>query len=380
MMMKLGKEIAISSVFILILILPSLESVFNFMPKVENNENRALKSKPKANINLLDLFPEEYDSYYSDNFDLRNQLLWLNSKLKFNIYNNPPVEGKAFIGRDGWMYITKHQMETYRGDNILTDKQLTRYHEIFEYRRNFLDSIGCKYYVVIVPTKTSVYSEYLPLSKRKEVEFTRTDQLSNLLDTMSGIKFIDLRRTFIDNKGKTRMYHKTDNHWNEYGAFIGYKKIINDISKDFPSIVPYSIDDFVVDSTEKVNRTLPAMMGIYDDIVEYNITCRPNFSKKASVGSENNYPIPKYFGYKDEYEIVYEIDNDSLPKVLVIRDSFGTNLMPFLNEHFSKSVFIFDAWNHEFNEEIVINEKPDIYIQLVLEMFAHKISSSAKKP
>ena len=378
--MKVAKQIVIAVIFVLIITLPAIDSLFNFIPDEKSNENRALKTMPKFDVNLLDLFPEEYDEYYSDNFDLRNQLLWLNSKLKFQMFNKPPVEGKAFIGRDDWMYIVKHQMDTYLGNNLVSDKMLSRYYDIFKYRQHFLDSIGCKYYVVFAPTKTSVYPEYLPLSKRKTGQRTRTDQMISLLDTVKGLEVLDLRKVLIDAKGATRLYHKTDNHWNEYGSYIAYDAIMDVLSKDFPQLEAYDITKFKIDSTEVDGMALTNMMGIYEGVTENKISCKPLFETKSKEGIKSNYEIPQYFGYETEYERVFVTGNDSLPKLLMIRDSFGRTLMPFLSEHFSKSVYIFDAWKHEFNEDIVINEKPDIYIQLVLEMFVHKVEITAKMP
>ena len=55
------------------------------------------------------------------------------------------------------------------------------------------------------------------------------------------------------------------------------------------------------------------------------------------------------------------------PKILVIRDSFGDQLIPFLKEPFSESVFIFDGWDYGLNKEIIETVKPDIVIFLGLE-------------
>ena len=78
--------------------------------------------------------------------------------------------------------------------------------------------------------------------------------------------------------------------------------------------------------------------------------------------------------------MVYTTKNVSLPKLLLIRHSLGFSLIPFLSEHFSESVYIFDGWHHESNKEIVLNEKPDIYIQLVLESYIPSIYKYAKNP
>ncbi len=378
--MKVTKQIIVTLTFVLMLVIPAANSVFNFIPEKENHENRALKSKPEFDVNRLDIFPKKYDDYYSDHFDLRNQFLWLNSKIKFELLNKPPKEGKAFIGHNGWMYITGHQMDNYYGNSMVNDSTLKRYYDIFKYREKVLDSIGCEYYVAIVPTKTTVYPEYLPIAKRKYNQETLTDQIVDLLDTVSGLTLIDLRDDIINAKDKVRLFHKTDNHWNEYGSYFGYKSIMDVLSKDFPELKPNDISKYKVDSVEVNGMALTNMMGIYERISEYKIICKPKFEISSRIGEESDYPVPQYFGYVNEYEKVFVTDNDSLPKLLMIRDSFGGTLIPYLNEHFSKSVYIFDAWQHELNEDIVLNEKPDIYIQLILEMFLPKVEKSAKMP
>ncbi len=364
-----------------ILLLPFADSLFHFIPEKENKENRALKTKPKFDINRLDPFPQAYDEYYSDNFDLRNQFISINSELMFKIFNKPPVSGKAFMGNNGWMFITRHQMAMYTGKTLASPKELMRYYKIIKYRKHILDSIGCKYYFVIAPTKTSIYPEYLPLSKRLSNQKTLTDQLVSLLDTIKGVHLIDLRPVVRNAKGGIRLFRKTDNHWNDYGGFVAYQKIMQTLRKDFPQLSPpKNISEFKIDSTKVKGLALTNMMGIYDGIYENKITIKPTFKRKSKVGKEAKYPIPKGFGYPTDFEMVYETNNDSLPNILVIRDSFGNMIMPFMREHFNKSVFIFDAWHHEFNKNIVLNEKPDIYMQFILEMFIPNIPKHTLEP
>ena len=379
-MMKSLKEILVSVTFIIILVLPAADLVFHFMPEEENNENRALKELPNIDISFLDEFPAEFDEYYTDNFDFRNQFLSFNSKLKFNLFNKPPVEGKAFIGLNGWMYLVKDEMDLYYGNTLASNDELAKYYKIFNYRKNFLDSIGCKYYVVIAPSKASVYPEFLPLSKRMSVEETLSDQIVNLLDTINGLTVIDLRAALIKAKSNDiRMYHKTDNHWNEYGSYVAYEAIMDSLSVDFPILNSIPISKFNIESVEADGMGLTRMMGIYDGVYEDKIMCKPNFKRKSKKGVKRDYPVVGGFPYTSQYEIVYSVANDSLPSMLMIRDSFGATLIPFLSEHFSESVYIFDGWHHWFNEDIVLNEKPDIYIQLVLESFMPNVGVEKKR-
>ncbi len=375
------KEILVSIIFMVILVLPVADTIFHFIPEEKNTENRALKTLPKFDVSFLDKFPVEFDEYYSDNFNLRNQFIAFNSKLKYNIFNKPPIEGKAFIGYDGWMYLVKDEMDLYYGNTVAKSNELANYYNIFRYRKKFLDSIGCKYYVVIAPAKASVYPEFLPLSKRKSIEKTLTDQIVSLLDTVTGITVIDLRADL--NKAKNRdirMYHKTDNHWNEYGSYIAYEAIINSLSVDFPNLIPMPISKFNIETVEAEGMGLTNMMGIYDGVYEDKIMCKPNFKRKSKKGEKNNYPVVHGFPYTAQYEIVYTVNNNNLPNMLMIRDSFGAPLIPFLSEHFNKSVYIFDGWHHWLNEDIVINERTDIYLQVVVESFIPNITKNAKKP
>ena len=63
----------------------------------------------------------------------------------------------------------------------------------------------------------------------------------------------------------------------------------------------------------------------------------------------------------------------SLPEAVIFRDSFIDFMMPFLQEHFKKSVFIFDNWQYKYIDKIIDTEKPDIVITFVFESNLHQI-------
>jgi len=216
------KEILVSTIFIAILVLPAVNGLFNFVPELENKENRTLKSIPKFDFSHLDAYPEAFDAYYIDNFELRNQFLHLNSALKFQMLNMPPIDDKAILGLNDWMYLVEDQMDTYLGKTLANINTLKRYYDIIDYRRDFLDSVGSKYYIVVVPNKTSIYPEFLPMYRQLVGQKTLTDQFVELTDTMDGLTIVDLRPVLKNVKGGVRMFHKTDNHWNEYGSYVAY--------------------------------------------------------------------------------------------------------------------------------------------------------------
>lgn len=378
--MKNIREIFISGVFILILLFPAINSGFRILPEEENHENRAMKKLPVFDISFLDVFPKEYDEYFSDNFNLRENFLALNSKIKFHVFHKAPINTKAFLGIDGWMYSVFRAMENYLAQNLMNADEKQRFYDIIKYRKDFLDSLNCKYYFAIIPQKTTVYPEYLPLSKRIDIDERVADQICDIVDTMNGVTLIDLRPVLKSNKNGIRMFHKTDNHWNDYGCLVAYDTMLDVIAKDFPRVKPINMSSYVIDSVVTKGKNLAHIMGIYDGVTENKIICKPDFEPKAKKGIERGYPVVEGFPYLDEFEEVYTTGNDSLPKILVIRDSFGSYLLPMISENFSETIFIFDGWHHRLNKDIALNEKPDIFIQLVWEPLLPNIIRDAKYP
>ena len=55
-----------------------------------------------------------------------------------------------------------------------------------------------------------------------------------------------------------------------------------------------------------------------------------------------------------------------LPTAIVIRDSFGTNMYPYLNNAFSE-VYYQSMWDYKFNKSYIERTNPDYYIVLVAE-------------
>jgi len=76
------------------------------------------------------------------------------------------------------------------------------------------------------------------------------------------------------------MFHKTDNHWNDYGGFVAYEAIMNTLSVDFPELTKSSISDYIIDSTIVDGFKLTNMMGIYDGIFENKINVQTGCHKK----------------------------------------------------------------------------------------------------
>ena len=64
-----------------------------------------------------------------------------------------------------------------------------------------------------------------------------------------------------------------------------------------------------------------------------------------------------------EGRLVTEIPGSSLPRAVIFRDSFVSRLAPFLSEHFSRAVYL---WQNDFDADAVAAEHPDVVIQEIV--------------
>jgi len=65
----------------------------------------------------------------------------------------------------------------------------------------------------------------------------------------------------------------------------------------------------------------------------------------------------------EEGRLVTEIDDRALPRAVIFRDSFTSRLVPFLSEHFSRAVYL---WQNDFDANVVAEEHPDVVIQEIV--------------
>ena len=61
--------------------------------------------------------------------------------------------------------------------------------------------------------------------------------------------------------------------------------------------------------------------------------------------------------------VVTEVADTRLPRAVIFRDSFASRLVPFLSEHFSRAVYL---WQNDFDADVVGSEHPDIVIQEIV--------------
>jgi hypothetical protein len=173
---------------------------------------------------------------------------------------------------------------------------------------------------------------------------------------------IDYRAELKDAKRKATIYLQTDSHWNQYGAYIAYKKIMERISKDFPGLKPEPMRDFNIDSSCEIGGDLQSHWG-FNDVLKSEYYYFKLKSGKMPVALDS---ADLSSAEHIEYNIREMPDKKDALTLFVIRDSFSDALRVFLSNRFKRSVY---AWTKYPPVQTILKEKPAIILHEVLERF-----------
>lgn len=357
----------IITVFVSIVSFPLINSKVQIFSDIENTENRKAADKPTFEPSRADQFPEAYDQYYNDQFPLRQRIVKTYNWLVFNAFNQSPLPNKVTLGQDGWLFMAGTEYECFDGSNNLTNKELVRIKKELEYRKQYHEARGRKFYFMVAPVKANIYPEFLPKGSIQRCKMGLGESLIAYLNKESSLKPINMYDVLRRNKHRGQLYYKLDNHWNLKGGLVAAEYILSVMNNDRSEVKTIHYSDFVQTDSSTLTGNLENMLSNVGNTNDSAIMLVPNNGFQSHESAKAGYPVPAKFPYPLDYETVREKTGAKKPVLLIISDSFGGNLFPFISEGFGRSVKIFDAWQYKRNEDIIEKEKPDVVLVVVLE-------------
>jgi len=337
---------ALTAIFVVIISLPlaaNLAGVDGADPGAEHRELATWKDGPTA--------------WFDDHFGFRSALVrWYGESRLFWLGVSPSAA--VIVGHDGWFfYADDKAVEDYANAELLDDAAIANWREAVLRARNWLQARGIGYVFTIAPDKPVLYGEDVPSTIARIHDTSRADQLFVALQD-TGLA-VDPRPALFEAKQRERLYQKTDTHWNDRGALIAYQQIINAVRARVPATpAAWTRHDFEAVERTTEGMDLAGMMGLTRVLHETDLALVPIRPRRARV-------VEPAGGHEmdEEGRLVTEIDDPSLPRAVIFRDSFVSRLVPFLSEHFSRAVYL---WQNDFDAAEVQKEHPDVVIQEIV--------------
>ena len=358
-------ELVTALAFCVLISLPLLSLMLPLEPIVADTEKRPLAEEPLLRMHSLLDFPANYTRYYGDHFGYRKLLFRWNSLFHLYVLHCSSMPDHVVFGKEGFLFLMKPGVEKfYRHQEVFTVAQMQRIAERLDHRKKWLADRGIDYYLLIPPLKATMYPEMLPDQFRKVDDRSELDDLKDYLDKHSTVQLIDMRDELREAKKVRDIYYTTDIHWNPWGGFIGYRVLMNELRKQHPELgLPCQADDYVVELDTNDNGDLALQIALNDKLTRVTPMMVPHVPFQAIPLAEEPLPASAFFKFKP---VFYQGPDPKAPKLLMFRDSFAVYLMPYLNEHFSRSVYV---WTPILIPDIVEKEKPDIVVQEIMEVF-----------
>jgi hypothetical protein len=335
------------ALFLLVLCMPAVDTAFHLFPSANIAEKRRPLPLPRRDGKSVPAFVREWAAFFDDNFGLRDVLIRWDTTVRLRLLGALPVS-KLVAGREGWIFYDSEKaadgntMTDYRGLAFYSPARLAAIAQTLLERERWCRQRGATYLLAVVPNKETVYSEYLPRTIRRVRPQTRLDQVLERLGPGAERLLVDLRPALLHAKAQSPypLYNRGGTHWNEYGAYVGYREILRAIGFFLPGLRAYELADFTigVDPASDEDHWL----GLHEN-QRIQFTLRPGSIRPNPDGAN--------------------------AKVLVIHDSFWESLRPFLALHFPNMAC------YHMNDvggrlrSIVERERPALVLQITAERY-----------
>jgi len=351
---------ALVLLFLLVISLPLAANLLGFDGGDQQAENRELAGMPTIDGTLKSVgeFPIGLAHWFDDHFGFRATLVrWYGMSRLYGLGVSPSTA--VVLGRGGWLfYGDDGGMQDYTNEQPLSNGELVLWHDSIVRANDWLRRHGVAYIFTIVPDKHIIYPEQVPASIRQVNDVSRTDQVFDAL-AESAVVAVDVRPALRLGKSQERLYHLTDTHWNDRGALITYQQIIGAVRAQVPAVPPaWTRGDFNPVERSVNGMDLAGMMGLTRVLREIDLQLVPRRPRRARVIEPAGAEASDELG-----RVVTEIPGSALPRAIVFRDSFASALAPFLSEHFSRVVYL---WQNDFDAEVVQKEHPDVVLQEIV--------------
>lgn len=303
------------------------------------NELRYLARFPKLKDNTLNDFFAGFNLWIDDNAGGRNLAIKLDTLLQYHLFGVGSRKN-TFISENNWIY--------YYTDEILRDYQqyplsdgeraaINEKANALISLKNALDTKEIPFLGVLIPDKKTVYPENYMQTVLKVSDTSQSDELMRAL---GGAKwYINLKDRLVQAKVDATVYSPRidDAHWNSYGAFVGYLGIMAALEQYNLGQKKLSFDDF--------NITEFTQQSMYNGIIpieEKNYTFELKNPNEIVEEPAFFAALPQlgYAGSGPNDAKRYLNSDKSLPKLLLVGDSYAEVLRKYLVQSFSELTFI----------------------------------------
>ena len=353
-----------SSVLVIALIaIPGVISVANILSGPDESRDERIARTPDLPVDIESIkrFPGDFRFYIKERYGLKKIFVWLNSKFKASTFGVSPYP-EVLIGEDGFLFLGGSEATDFHQNlHPFSGPQKKKWETYFVNIAKELEERKIRYSVLIAPNKHTIYPDKLPgWVNQKKIGPTMSDTLIDIAEKATGVRPVKIKNVLENARAadpSTLLYHRTDSHWNDYGAAIAINALLDHLD----------IGRQVLSKTVQIEHgrggDLARMIGQAYDMPETANSVRVNAEVKCFSSSGKPYPRNQFDPLHSD-RITCKNTHGIPGRVLVFIDSFGVSIIPSLSSVFTETVF---AWQYQVDLSLIDELHPDLVIQQFVE-------------
>lgn len=329
-------------------------------------ENRTLSEKPVFRLSDLNSFPQAYETYFNEHLPLRSRMVTANSVVNIMMTKTSP-NSSVIIGKDDWLFYNNvsdgDPISQYTGRSAWTEEKLDSAAQHLTAIRDQLAERDIEFVLFFAPNKERMYDQYMPGLYGKANLIYPLGQLVDYLREYTDIRIVytdDVLRQAIDKHPEHTYYYKYDTHWNDLGAYLGSCALLKELGINLPDYTELQI--FHEDSGQ-TDRDLANMLNLGSWYGADRIYRLHGYSEPGRERTPWEL-IPTSEAFNDTITVNYETGDPR--KLVLVRDSFCTSMLPYVSSCFMNSSFL---KNSAYTAEKLQALEPDIVVVELVERY-----------
>ncbi len=313
------KSLAFLLACLLLCLIPTVGIIF--FPTTKTSENRAMSEMPvlvkdgKLNTRFFD----EFSDYFNEHMGLRNYMVTADARIQETLFGVSNVDG-VVVGEDGWLYYSA-TLNDYLGTEVLSERELYNLAHNLSIVDDYLTERGIDLVVIIPPNKNTLYGEHMPYYDEYIVDQDHSAVLLKSYLADQDVPYLDLFELF--EAQDEVLYLKRDSHWGTKGAWLVYNAVLDELGVAHER---YEAEEPKLGKTHSgdLDRMLHSFFGELEEDYTYPMKNAYSFSSEtADVTS----------GW------LISTNPEGNGTILMFRDSFADNLIPFFSDEFATAYY-----------------------------------------
>jgi len=257
----------------------------------------------------------------------------------------------AIEGKRGWLFLGTFDgfdaMSLYTDEHAVADIVYARWARTLARRHRWFAKRKIPIVTLVVPEACVVYADLLPDTIRL-AERTPMDRLLAGLSPEVAADVVYPLQTLKAERGKYETFQQVDSHWTDWGAYLGYRAVMERVRRHLPATRLVEPSDF----TWKQRKTFGSLGAIMTPERSCKVPVATIARPRASAVSE--------LATEQRHRLTTVVNKDGGPTAIVFRDSFATAMAPFLSESFGRTVYVSSP--NTIYYDLIDQVKPDVVI------------------